>query len=398
MTAPRKFRNAPGRETGARSLVQPSERFDLIVLAPGDSLSQAQLVASYAGATVVTPFETKGGAAGERMRRIVELHERILRALDGQRPLASLPGERELVRYGTALFEALFPGDVRRLWDAACARSPRGPVHLVFTSALDWIADKPWELAWDPSRKAFLSHGVATLVRNVFSPVPADPPRPRRGPLRILFATARPTGTPPVAARTEEEALRAAFGPLLSKGAADLDVLPKATLPALHARLRTGRYDVLHFVGHGEYDEASRSGVLLLEDERGRAKPVPAEALARLAAGRGLLLAVLNACETGRGGRRDFLRGVAPALAHAGLAAVAANQYRVFDDAAAAFAAQFYGALADGMPVAAAFREARIGLGAGGALDWAVPVLYARDPRAILCRPAAQGRAAGARR
>ncbi|MGE5344936.1 MAG: CHAT domain-containing protein, partial [Acidithiobacillales bacterium] len=104
-----------------------------------------------------------------------------------------------------------------------------------------------------------------------------------------------------------------------------------------------------------------------------------------------LLLAVLNACETGRGGRHDFLRGVAPALAHAGLPAVAANQYRVFDDAAAAFAALFYGALADGLPVAAAFREARIGLGAAGdALDWAVPVLYARDPNAILCRPTAR--------
>ncbi len=372
----------------------PRERFDLVVLAPGDSLSRAQLLASYAGATVVTPFETKGGEAGERMRRIVELHERILRALDGRRPLASLPGERELVRYGTALFETLFPGDVRRLWDAACARSPRGPVHLVFTSALDWIADKPWELAWDPSRKAFLSHGVATFIRNVFSPVPADPPRPRRGPLRILFATSRPGGTPPVAAKEEEGSIRAAFGPLLAREGALLDLLPSATSEALHARLRTGRYDVLHFVGHGEYDEASRGGALLLEDGRGRTKRVPAESLARLASGRGLLLAVLNACETGRGGRHDFLRGVAPALAHAGLPAVAANQYRVFDDAAAAFAAHFYGALADGLPVAAAFREARIGLGAGfpgPALDWAVPVLYARDPGAVFCRPAARG-------
>jgi hypothetical protein len=367
-----------------------AERFDLVVLAPGDSLSRAQLLASYAGATVVTPFETKGGEAGERMRRIVELHERILRALDGRRPFASLPGERELVRYGTALFEALFPGDVRRLWDAACARSPHGPVHLVFTSALEWIADKPWELAWDPSRRAFLSHGVATLIRNVFSPVPADPPRPRRGPLRILFVASRPGGTPPIAAKKEEESIRAAFGPLLSRNAALLDVLPSATSEALHGRLRAGRYDVLHFVGHGEFDEASRSGVLLLEDGRGRTKPVPAGSLARLAAGRGLLLAVLNACETGRGGRHDFLRGVAPALAHAGLPAVAANQYRVFDDAAAAFAAHFYGALADGLPVAAAFREARIGLGAGfpdQTLDWAVPVLYARNPHAILCRP-----------
>lgn len=389
MTALRTQPGAPVRPRALRAPARLPERFDLVVLAPGDSLSRAQLVASFAGATVVTPFETKGGAAGERMRRIVELHERLLRALDGRAPLASLPGERELVRYGTALFETLFPGDVRRLWDAAVARSPHAPVDVVFTSALDWVADKPWELAFDPSRKVFLSHGAATFVRNVFSPVPADPPRPRRGPLRILFAAARPAGLPPVAAKAEEEGLRAAFGPLLATGAAALEVLSGATAEALHARLRSGRYDVLHFVGHGEYDEASRSGTLILEDARGREKRLPAEALARLAAGRGLRIAVLNACETGRGGRHDFLRGVAPALAHGGLPAVAANQYRVFDDAAAAFAAHFYAALADGLPVGAALREGRVGLGAslgGGTLDWAVPVLYARDPRAVLCR------------
>ncbi|HQR67464.1 MAG TPA: CHAT domain-containing protein, partial [Thermoanaerobaculia bacterium] len=187
-----------------------------------------------------------------------------------------------------------------------------------------------------------------------------------------------------------EAGLRAAFDPFLSRGAAVLDVLSGATAEALHARLRSGRYDVLHFVGHGVYDEASRTGALILEDGRGREKPLSAEALARLAAGRGLRIAVLNACETGRGGRHDFLRGVAPALAHGGLPAVAANQYRVFDDAATAFAAHFYAALADGLSVAAALREGRVGLGAdlgGGALDWAVPVLYARRPDAVLCRP-----------
>jgi len=389
MKASRTAREGPDRTKTLRAPARPPERFDLVLLAPENSLSRAQLLASYAGATVVVPFETKGGAAGERMRRIVELHERLLRALDGRAPLASLPGERDLVRYGTALFETLFPGDVRRLWDAAVARSPHAPVNVVLTSALDWIADKPWEFAFDPTRKAFLSHGAATFVRNVFSAIPADPPRPRRGPLRILFAAARPAGLPPVAAKTEEDGIRAAFGTLLRRGAAVLDILPGATAEALHARLRTGRYDVFHFVGHGEYDEAARSGALLLEDARGRTKRLSADSLARLATGRGLLLAVLNACESGRGGRHDFLRGVAPALAHGGLPAVAANQYRVFDDAAASFAAHFYSSLAEGLPVGAALREGRAGLGTDleeGTLDWVVPVLYARDPRAVLCR------------
>ena len=384
-------RRAPRRGV-TRSAIATAGRFDLVLLAPENSLSRAQLVASYAGATVVTPFETKGGEAGQRMRRIVELNERLLRALDGRAPFSSLPRGKELVRYGTALFEALFPGDIRRLWDAAVARSSGEPVPLVFTSALDWVAGKPWELAFDPARRTFLSHGPASIVRNVFSAVPAEPPPTRRGPLRILFSAARPTGMAPLAERREEDALRAAFAPLLGRGAASLDVLPKATPETLHAKLRSGKFDVLHFVGHGEYDEAERSGALFLEDGRGRAKKLSAEALVRLASGRGLLLAVLNACETGRGGRRDFLRGVAPALAHAGLPAVAANQYRVFDDAAAAFAAELYGALADGLPVASAFREARAGLAGtlgDDGLDWAVPVLYARDPGCVLCRPGA---------
>jgi hypothetical protein len=364
-----------------------------VLLAPDNSLSRAQLLASFAGATVVTPFETKGGEAGERMRRIVELNERLLRALDGRAPLSSLPRGKELVRYGTALFEALFPGDIRRLWDAAVARSSGEPVPLVFTSALDWVAGKPWELAFDPARRTFLAHGPATIVRNVFSAVPAEAPHARRGPLRILFAAARPAGLAPLAARREEDALRTAFAPLLARGAATFEVLSKATPETLHGKLRSGKFDVFHFVGHGEYDEEARSGALLLEDGRGHARKLSAEALARLASGRGLLLTVLNACETGRGGRRDFLRGVAPALAHAGLPAVAANQYRVFDDAAAAFAAELYGALADGQPIASAFREARTGLAGklgDDALDWAVPVLYARNPGCVLCRPGAR--------
>ncbi len=368
-------------------------RFDLVLLAPESSLARAQLLASYAGATVLEPFETRGGPAGERMRRIVELNERILRALDGRAPVDSLPRGRELVRYGTALFETLFPGDVRRLWDAAVARSSGEPVPLVFTSALDWVAGKPWELAYDPARRTFLAHGPATIVRNVFSAVPAEPRPERRGPLRILFAAARPAGSPPLAAQREESAIRSAFAPLLARGAASLEVLPKATPEALHARLRSGTFDVFHFVGHGEYDEAARSGALLLEDGRGRPRQLSAEAFARLASGRGLLFVFLNACETGRGGRRDFLRGVAPALAHAGLAAVAANQYRVFDDAAAVFAAALYGALSEGMPVAAALREARsafAGALSEDAIDWAVPVLYAREPGAVLRRPAAR--------
>jgi hypothetical protein len=347
-----------------------------------------RLVASWAGARVVEPFETKGGAAGERMRRIIALHESVLRALDG-RSSGPLPKAAELHAYGAVLFETLFPGEVRRLWDAARSASPRR-LELSFTSGLDWIADKPWELAWDPSRRRFLSDD-AVLVRNVFGAIPPEAPPPRTGPLRVLVAAAQPRDATPVSAGPETEALRSAFAPLVKSGHAVLDVLPAATPAGLHRKLASQRIDVLHFVGHGAWDEKERTGALLLVDGRGRGTWVEADRLRRLLCGRGLGLVVLNACETGRGGRNDFLRGVAPALLAGGIPAVVANQYKVLDTSATAFARHLMWSLARGHSLGEAAREARVAVSvarSAGPMDWAVPVLYARDTSLVLCRPA----------
>ena len=100
----------------------------------------------------------------------------------------------------------------------------------------------------------------------------------------------------------------------------------------------------------------------------------------------------LNACETGRGGRAEFNKGVAQALVAHGLPALVANQYSVLDSSATSFAQHFYWSLAQGMSLGQAAREARIAVNyslAGEPIDWAVPVLYARDSSLTLCeRPA----------
>jgi hypothetical protein len=137
--------------------------------------------------------------------------------------------------------------------------------------------------------------------------------------------------------------------------------------------------------------------VLFLEDGRGRPKPMTAAAFRQVVGRRGLALVFLNACESGRGGRVDFNRGVAPALVAAGVPAVVANQYAVLDESATLFARELYASLARGVALGDAAREARVALGptAGTeALDWAVPVVFARDPRARL---GAAGRRAPAR-
>ncbi len=326
------------------------------------------------------------------MRRIIALHERILRTLDG-RIAAPLPASRELEEYGGLLFETLFPPEVRRLYDGARARANGRRLDVVFTSTLDWVADKPWELAYDASRHAFLAAEEVNFVRDVFTAVPEERPAPRRGPLEVLLASAEPRGLAHLSARKEARLVAQGLAPLASAGLVRLEELPHATPERLQAALQRRRPDVLHFVGHGVYKERARTGALVLESANGGAHEVAADALRRLIAGRGLRLVFLNACETARGGRVDFNRGVAPALAAGGVPAVLANQYSVLDTAATAFAASFYESLALGRSIGDAAREGRIAVGAlgGESIGWATPVLFARDPSAVLCAPPRRG-------
>jgi hypothetical protein len=72
---------------------------------------------------------------------------------------------------------------------------------------------------------------------------------------------------------------------------------------------------------------------------------------------------------------------------------VVANQYSVLDSSATSFAQHFYWSLAQGNSLGESAREARIAVNYslhGEPIDWAVPVLYARDSSLVLCRPPAK--------
>lgn len=342
------------------------------------------ILASWRNARVLAPLPRRGGEAGARWRRIIRQHEATLAVLDGRRRGRSLPEGGALRQLGRDLFETLLPGEVQRLYDVARSRRRAGALDLVFTSMLDWVADKPWELAYDPSRREFLATSSVSFVRNVHTAVPADSRQRRRGRLRLLVVVSRPRDRQPLDTRAETSALRDAFRPLLRAGRAELEILTRPTAAALQRRLAHGDVDVLHFVGHGHFDEREREGVLVLEDERGDARPLGADSLRQLLCRRGLGLVFLNACETARGGRSDWMRGTAPSLVAAGIPAVVANQYAVLDQAATLFARELYLPLAAGRALGDAAREARIALArelGAARLDWAVPVVFARDPR-----------------
>ncbi len=347
----------------------------------------AQVLATYGGARVMSTMRLRAGKgeAKTRFGAIIKTHERI-RAYTN-REQGSLPDDQEMVAFGGQLFDTLFQGDVRRLYDEARTRERRR-LDLVLTSMIPWIAEKPWEFAYDPGRKSFLATEEIHFIRNVLTNIPADAIVRSDGPLRILVASAQPVGYGRLSIDQETAVIRRGFEALVAAGLVSIDVLARTTPAEIHGRLSTGSYQVVHFIGHGVYDEERKQGCLIFVDEHDGEYALGEREVRQIFCGRGLSLVFLNACESGRGGRADFNKGVAQALVAGGLPALVANQYSVLDASATSFAQHFYWSLANGLSLGQAAREARIAVNYslnGEPIDWAVPVLYARDASTTLC-------------
>src|SRR5439155_12952679 len=272
---------------------------------------------------------------------------------------------------------------------------PGGRLNLVFTSMISWLADLPWEFAYDVERRNFLATSEVNFTRNVQTTIPADRIEGRRQ-LRILVVVAQPLGLAHLSVDEETEVIRSGFKRLIDNNLATVEVLLDATPALLHQVLELADpadqqtaqggvrpYDILHFIGHGEYDDKKKIGCLIFENEEEGMQVLDSQVLQQIVCRRDIRLMFLNACETGTGGPADFTRGVVPALVAAGVPVVVANQFSVLDVSATAFARHLYWALAQGRTIGDAAREARVAVNysiSGEAIDWAVPVVFARNP------------------
>ena len=145
--------------------------------------------------------------------------------------------------------------------------------------------------------------------------------------------------------------------------------------------LSNSQFHILHFIGHGDRDEASDESTLVFVAD-GEPDLVSGSVLGTIL-GRytSLQLVLLNACEGARTDYRDPFKGVASALVKAGISVVVAMQGAIRDGAASNFAGAFYEKLiAMAMPYDDALLSARRNLFAADRkyLEWATPVLFSR--------------------
>lgn len=285
---------------------------------------------------------------------------------------------------GQALFQRVFTGGVDRCFARSldeCARQDQGlRIVLRLDDAPDLTA-LPWEFLYDSVGSRYLAHSDKTPVVRYIDVEETLQALRVTPPLRILVLISSPSDRPSLAVEAEWAGLKAELLTLEQRGLAVLERMDQATVSMLERRLRHGeRCHIFHFIGHGGVDATTNQGVLVFEDDEGRARPVGADALGMLLHDhRSLRLALLNACRSARPGSADPMTGMAQKLIQQGLPAVIAMQFPITDRGALVLSREFYGALGDGSPVDEALAHARKLMALDGfEVEWGTPVLYMR--------------------
>ena len=321
-------------------------------------------------------------ATDELLGRRAELQQAVLASSVASRRV--LPEtERCVQEVGQRLFAALLgTGEVAGRYRAAAAvAAERGEELRVVLRINDpKLAGLPWEAMYDESAGGYVCRRDQ-LVRHVpvasaAAPLMVDPP------LRILGVVSSPRGLPMLDVGREQELLEGAVARLAGEGLVEVVWAPSAAWADLQDVLLGGRWHLLHFIGHGDFDPDRDEGVLALTGADGRADLVEASRLVDLLRQARPLprLVVLNSCSGAATGPTDLFSGTAAALVRGGVSAVAAMQYEISDPAAVAFARGFYRAIAHGRGVDEAVSSGRamiLGL-SGRTLEWMTPVLYLR--------------------
>src|ERR1044072_8577849 len=292
---------------------------------------------------------------------------------------SAAPEVREMKDFGALLFQEAVNGPVREFYQKCQAQADREGAGMRLRLSLDQsVDDLPWE---------FLCLNDDFMALNPRSPVV----RYIEGaascslvkveyPLRVLVVIAKPSDEVPLDTDAEKESITAALKPLTDQGIVHLSFIEgNNTWGKLMDALLPNRTHILHFIGHGAFDETNNEGVLIMADEDGKTQVVDSERLRVLVQGRSrLALIVLNSCLGTLGGDAQPFSSVAAGLGKSGIPAGIAMQFEISDDAAREISQIFYTSLSLNMPVDAALTEGRrrIFLSNRNSLEWATPLLF----------------------
>ncbi|MBN1876695.1 MAG: CHAT domain-containing protein [Anaerolineae bacterium] len=290
---------------------------------------------------------------------------------------------------GQQLFAMLFADSIlHNAWVETRGQAPQRRIRLRIDPAAAELHTLPWELLYDSD--VLLSANAATpFSRYLPIALPWGGAVEER-PIRVLVAISNPgdlTAKYKLAQldiELERETLEVILKDLDSNTIA-MDFLdPPVTLARIEAALREG-YHVLHYLGHGAFNQRRKQAALYLEDDAGKTQIVTDDALIGMLARQQVRprLVFLAACQSAgmsEHGRdtTDAFRGLGPKLVAAGVPAVVAMQDFVALATARQLSMVFYQRITEHGIADLALNEARSTLLTANRPDVAVPVLFMR--------------------
>ncbi|WP_287604439.1 CHAT domain-containing protein [Thiothrix sp.] len=283
----------------------------------------------------------------------------------------------------------------------------------IANTAASRLQSLPWELLHDG--KGYVSDGKYPVrIRRRLPNYDQKPPSITQLPIRILLLSPRPEQAGVGYIDHRASALPLVDGVATLGDLVQVSVLTPPTLGALEKELRRASevgkpYHVVHFDGHGVYDQQHGLGALCFEDPQDshelknrRMQLVHADKLAALLRDYRIPLVFLEACQTAQTDT-DPSASVAAKLLEEGIASVVAMSHSVLVATARRFVTQFYRTLAEGQRIGKAmlagqtalmrdtFRLPIAGAGDLHLQDWFVPILYQEqhDPQLFARLPSA---------
>lgn len=350
-----------------------------------------------AGQYAVTARMDDGGEYSGTLQMGTEEREALLAMTD--------PAE-----YGSALFKALFQGNILAAYTGARAKTPEGCLRLRLRIAHE--ASDLQALVWE--RLHYSVEGdvfpVATDAKLLFSRyigLQRAEASTIAGPVRMLCVIANPQdleveGLARLDVPFEIANLYDAFDGLRRSGV-EITIMPGRTglstdwvhtLTTAGYTIRSGPatpdrvfealayapgYHLLHFLGHGIFSQRTKQAALVFENSVGQMQMVTDSDLARRLNGldRKPHLIFLAACESASrsvGEVNPFI-GLAPRLVQIGIPAVVAMQDQIPIQAAQTLTRHFYRFLLEHGLVDKALNQARGFLSDG---EWDIPALFMR--------------------
>jgi hypothetical protein len=247
-------------------------------------------------------------------------------------------------------------------------------VRLVISVDEPELQELPWELLCDD--RSFLGRRmvlVRRLSRAVRANIDLGPP------LCALVISAAPDGDYFFDEKHYVDPVRT----VLKDAGVDVTYLggSDATQDRIREVLQSKSFDLLHFVGHGTYQDGT--GYLLVRGGDGGPEKLPGSDLAAALKQAGTKFAFFASCQTGRTSKKYPFRGVAASLLAQEVPAVAAMQYNIAQEHARVLTRTFYRTLASVGSIDAAMYDARQSVREWEA-GWCVAALYAQYDSGVI--------------